>query len=265
MSAVSIRSSSRPGAGRGRVLALLLALSLAGCATQVSSSMSDSSPHPGVARAHKMPVQGIDVSRWQGTIDWRAVAGAGVRFAFLKATEGVDYVDPQFQQNWKGAARAGVLRGAYHFMLWCRPVAEQMAWFRRNVPADPSALPPVIDAEWNGNPRSCPRKASREQALSMIREMSAAMEAHTGMRPIIYTDITFHAEVLEGESLPHEFWLRSVAAEPEERYRGRRWHFWQFTTTGRVPGIEGPVDRNAFAGSLAQFQDYHKRTIARAR
>ena len=241
------------------------ALALVGCAAPVSASLSDASPHPGVADAHRMPVQGIDVSRWQGTIDWRAVSGAGIRFAFLKATEGADYLDPTFRENWAGTARSGVLRGAYHFMFWCRPISEQAAWFRKNVPADPSALPPVLDVEWNGNPKTCPRKVPRQQAIAMIREMAAAMEAHSGKRPIIYTDITFHAEVLEGAEIEHDFWLRSVAARPEERYPGRRWLFWQFTTTGRVSGIEGPVDRNAFAGSIQQFQTYQKRSNASKR
>ncbi len=236
---------------------------LAGCSGSVSASMSDASPHPGVMTAHQMPVQGIDVSRWQGTIDWSAVAGAGVRFAFLKATEGADYLDPKFRENWIGAGRAGVLRGAYHFMFWCRSAAEQAAWFRKNVPAEPSALPPVLDVEWNGNPKTRPQKVSRQQALAMIRDMAVAMEAHTGKKPIIYTDITFHAEVLEGIAFEHDFWLRSVASGPEERYRNRRWMFWQFTTTGRVPGITGAVDRNAFAGTLQQFQKYHQRTVGR--
>lgn len=244
-------------------LAMLLATSIliSGCAGPVSASMSDSSPHPGVAAAHRMPVQGIDVSRYQGTIDWRATAGAGVHFAFLKATEGADYLDPKFKENWIGAGRAGILRGAYHFMYWCRPASEQAAWFRKNVPAEPSALPPVLDVEWNGSPKTCPQKVSRQKALAMIREMAAAMEAHTGNKPIIYTDITFHAEVLEGIDLEWDFWLRSVAARPEERYSNRKWRFWQFTTTGRIPGITGPVDRNAFAGSLQQFQDYHRKRI----
>ena len=127
--------------------------------------------------------------------------GAGRRhqFAFIKATEGGDHIDPRFLENWHGAAQAGVPRGAYHFMYWCRPAHEQAAWFRRNVPNDPNALPPVLDLEWNGHSRTCPKKLPRETALEKIQLMLKEMEAHTGKRPIIYTDITFHKEVLEGE------------------------------------------------------------------
>ena len=93
-----------------------------------------------------------------------------------------------------------------------------------------------------------PMKLPREQALVDVKLMLKEMEAHTGKRPIIYTDITFHRDVLEGEL--HDYaWVRSVAAEPQERYAGRQWTMWQYTTTGRVPGIEGKVDRNAFYGS----------------
>ena len=86
----------------------------------------------------------------------------------------------------------------------------------------------------------------------MLREM----EAHTGKRPIIYTDITFHRDVLEGELHDYPHWVRSVAAEPHERYRNRQWTLWQYTTTGRVPGIGGDVDRNAFYGSAADWAKF---------
>ncbi len=217
----------------------------------------DARPHSGVARAHTLPVHGIDVSKWQRQIDWNAVRAAGTKFAFIKSTEGGDHSDERFLENWVGAARAGVPRGAYHFVFWCRPAHEQADWFRRTVPADPTALPPVLDVEWNGHSRNCPRKVPRDQALQMIRTMLDAMEAHTGKRPIIYTDITFHQEILEGELEDYPFWIRSTAAEPSERYRGREnWMFWQYTTTGRVPGIVGDVDRNAFYGSERDWQSF---------
>ena len=202
-----------------------------------------------VARAHALPIHGIDVSRWQGKIDWASVGAAGTQFAFIKATEGGDHLDPRFSENWDGAAQAGVPRGAYHFMYWCRPAHEQAAWFRRNVPNDSNALPPVLDLEWNGHSRTCPMKLPRETALAHVKLMLNEMEAHTGKRPIIYTDITFHRDVLEGELHDYPHWVRSVAAEPHERYVGRQWTMWQYTTAGRVSGIEGKVDRNAFYGS----------------
>ena len=122
------------------------------------------------------------------------------------------------------------------------------------MPYDPTALPPVLDVEWNGESVNCPRKVPREQAISMINLMLKEMEAHTGKRPIIYTDITFHQEILEGEFTDYPFWIRSTAAEPEHRYNDRRWTFWQFTTTGRVPGVSGDIDRNTFYGTDNQWR-----------
>ena len=147
-------------------------------------------------------------------------------------------------------------RAAYHFVFWCRPAYEQADWFRRHIPADPDAMPPVLDLEWNGHSKLCPRKLTKADALAKVKVMIAAMEAHTGKRPILYTDITFHKDVLEGELKDYPFWVRSVAAEPQERYEDRGWAFWQYTTTGRVPGINGAVDRNVFAGSEREWRTW---------
>lgn len=233
------------------VAALLLAASTGGAEAR---SLRDAKAHKGVAAAHTMPIQGIDVSYWQGDIDWDSVRAAGIHFVFIKATEGGDHVDPKFLDNWHGAKRAGVARGAYHFIYWCRPAHEQALWFMLNVPADADALPPVLDLEWNSHSKTCPKRVPRAEALQTIRTMLAALETHTGKRPIIYTDPKFHREVLEGEFPGYHYWLRSVAAEPAEVYRDRPWAFWQFTTTGTVPGVSGRVDRNSFNGTRADWE-----------
>jgi lysozyme len=108
------------------------ALALASCAQKTGQygqygQLGDAKPHPAVTKAHKMPVQGIDVSRWQGKIDWASVAAAGKQFAFIKATEGGDHIDPRFLENWHGAKQAGLVRGAYHFVYWCRSAATRRA------------------------------------------------------------------------------------------------------------------------------------------
>ncbi|MGL4637610.1 MAG: glycoside hydrolase family 25 protein [Beijerinckiaceae bacterium] len=242
--------------------ALAAVLLLVGCATEDHSwrysQKSDAKPHPGVASASRYPIHGIDISRWQSNIDWRTVRAAGTRFAFIKATEGGDHIDPRFRENWAGARAAGVPVGAYHFVYWCRPAHEQAQWFIQHIPStrDNLTLPPVLDVEWNGHSRTCPRKVSRQVAIEKMRLMLRELEQHTGRRPIIYTDISFHKDVLEGvrEFDGYPFWIRSTAARPEERYQDRRWEFWQYTTTGRIPGINGNVDRNAFYGSEQEFQ-----------
>lgn len=235
------------------ISAALLATVLAACATETVNyypAKSDARPHPGVATAQRLPIHGIDVSKWQGQVDWTAVRDAGTQFAFIKATEGGDHIDDRFRENWDGAKAAGVPRSAYHFVYWCRPAHEQAKWFKEHLPADPDALPPVLDVEWNGHSKTCPKKVSREAAIEMMQVMLAELEAHTGKRPVIYTDIPFYRDVLaEGLFQQYPLWVRTTAAEPQEKYGNRRWHFWQYTTTGRVPGIRGDVDRNAFYGT----------------
>ena len=239
-------------------LAGLAALLLASCAGpyQYAQQAGQTRVHPRVARAQARPIQGIDVSKYQGKIDWASVRSAGTHFAFIKATEGGSLVDERFIENWHGAKQAGVARGAYHFMFWCRSADEQAAWFKRTVPNDPDALPPVLDLEWNAQSRTCPRRFPREEALGMIRVILHEMEAHTGKRPIIYTDITFHRDVLEGELSNYPHWVRSVAAEPQERYANRPWLMWQYTAAGRLPGIQTDVDLNAFYGSSADWAKF---------
>lgn len=212
----------------------------------------DADPHAGVREARRSVIQGIDVSRWQGEIDWAKVKDAGTRFAFIKATEGGDHLDPNFKRNWAEAKKAGVPRGAYHFVWWCRSARDQARWIKRHIPREADALPPVLDVEWQ-NGSQCTRKISKDQAMAKIQELLAALHQHTGKKPVIYTDINFHEDVLEGELNHHPYWLRSTAAPLKHRYNREKWEFWQFTTTGRVPGITGDVDRNAFFGSEREF------------
>lgn len=245
------------------MLVIGLAVSGAGFGAAVQAgSLSDKKPHDGVAAAHAMPVQGIDVSYFQGDIDWWKVERAGIEFAYIKATEGADRLDPKFRDNWRGARKAGIVRGAYHVMYWCSPASEQAAWFVKNVSNDSGTLPPVLDVEWNGHSKTCPHEIPRKAALAKMKVMLAAMEEHTGKRPIIYTDPKFHRDVLEGSFTDYQFWLRSTAAKPAKKYRGRDWSFWQFTTTGRVPGVAGAVDRNSYNGTAADWKRAVKRMQA---
>ena len=200
------------------------------------------------------PVHGIDISRWQGDIDWHQVKRAGTAFAWIKATEGGDHMDPLFAQNWRNAAAAGVNRGAYHFYFMCRPVEDQIAWVKQVVPVDPNALPLALDMEWNAHSKTCQERPERPQILRDMKLFLDEMERHYGKRPVIYVSVDFHRDRLVGAFRNEEFWVRSVAAFPDRVYEQRSdWVFWQYTAEGRVPGIRGDVDRNAFVGSRKEF------------
>lgn len=120
---------------------------------------------------------GVDVSTHQGTIDWRRVADDDIRFAYIKATEGGDFVDDHFATNWRAAGEAGLERGAYHFFTLCRPGADQADNFLRTVPKDGSALPPAVDLEFVGN---CAGRPSRDDLLRELKTFVDRVEAATG-------------------------------------------------------------------------------------
>ena len=213
----------------------------------------------GKASPRHFPVHGVDVSRWQGEIDWVKLRQRGANFAFIKATEGGKHLDPMFAKNWKAAREAGVPRGAYHFFYWCRVASEQADWFIRNVPKEKGALPPVIDVEWHGNNRTCPGKLPRAKVLEKMTVFMDRLEAHYGQRPIIYTTPDFYEDNLQGKFKDHPFWLRSVAQHPKGRYPHRDFVFWQYSGTGLSAGHATEIDLNVFNGSEAAFRKWVSR------
>jgi len=207
----------------------------------------------GKSSPRKLAVHGVDVSRWQGDIDWAKLRSQGANFAYIKATDGGDHLDPMFKKNWRAAAQAGLRRGAYHFFYWCRTADEQADWFIRNVPRVEGALPPVIDVEWNGE-SSCKRRPSPEKVREKMQVFMDKLEAHYGQRPIIYTAPDFYRDNLRGAFENYPFWLRAVAQHPAKVYPGRKWVFWQYSGSGLSHGVAGRIDLNVFHGSEAEWR-----------
>ncbi|CAD7023740.1 glycoside hydrolase [Pseudorhizobium endolithicum] len=203
---------------------------------------------------HRHDIHGIDVSKWNGDIDWQAARKSGVSFAFIKATEGKDRIDSAFERNWRGAAAAGLPHAPYHFYYFCSTPDEQADWFIRNVPKAAVRLPPVLDAEWNHASPTCKLRPDATIVRASLQRFMDRIEAHYGKRPIIYTTVDFHRDNLVGHFEDYHFWVRSTAAHPEDIYASRRWAFWQYTATGIVPGIEGNTDINVFSGTERHWQ-----------
>ena len=208
-------------------------------------------------RARDYPIHGIDVSKFQGDIDWSKVADSGVKFAWIKATEGGDHADERFQANWEGAKAAGVPHGAYHFVYWCRPPMEEMAFFEQNAPVEPDALPPVLDVEATPTSRTCHRHLTQDAAIADMQVMLTEMERHYGKRPIIYTTVDFYQAILiDGAFMDYPIWVRSTKYHPSVKYGARSWRLWQYQSDGWVPGIDTKVDRDAFFGTRAQWESF---------
>ena len=134
------------------------------------------------------------------------------------------------------ASAAGLRRGAYHFVYWCRPAREQAAWFLANVPNDPLALPPVLDVEWNELSRTCPGHLPREKALAEMQIILDAMEQAYGRKPVIYTSVDFHRDVLQGEFTNYPMWVRSVKNLPDGEIRRAALAFLAAHSAGRRAG-----------------------------
>ena len=258
---------------RLRVLALLSALALSACgAPQLSvpvgdvtaANFGDRKPFdwPGQS-PDRYAVHGIDVARFQQPLNWGEARVSGVNFAFIKATEGGDLLDPMFQNHWEGAGRAGVARGAYHFYYFCTTPEKQARWFIENVPKAPGMLPPVLDLEWNPFSPTCTLRPPADTVRRNAQTFLSILRAHYGQQPVVYTTPEFYAQNDMGRLRGVEFWLRSTAAHPSEKYPDERWTFWQYTSTGRVPGAAGDIDINVYAGSPSSWDNWLSRRQVR--
>jgi lysozyme len=220
----------------GRMAAALALLASAACADLATG------PAP---EGDRLP--GIDVSHWQGAVDWRRVADDGIVFAFIKATEGGDYTDPRFAANWAGAARAGVARGAYHFYRPQTDAAAQAQHFLRTVQLGAGDLPPVLDVEVTDG-------RSAAEIAAGVRTWLETVERATGRRPILYTRAGFWNQVGGGLGA-YPLWVAHYGvAEPAIPGDWDRWTFWQHSDAGRVDGVSGDVDLNWFAGGRDDLQ-----------
>ncbi|MCO5125896.1 MAG: glycoside hydrolase [Rhodobacteraceae bacterium] len=175
-------------------------------------------------------------------------------FAFIKATEGGDVADPLFDHHWRGAAAPGFRRAPTISTIIAGAVRNRRAGFL-DAPPRAGTLPPVLDIEWTQS-RNCPRRPDAETVRSEARAFIDVVTQAWGKRPIIYTTVDFWEQNELWRLGAYPFWLRSVAGHPQDTYGGNHWTFWQYTGTGRVPGVASDVDLNAFAGSEADWQSW---------
>jgi lysozyme len=247
----------------GGLALALTALQLTGCGGGHPLDVVDESFRGNHPRPRDYAIHGIDVSKFQGDIDWNKVADSGVQFAWIKASEGGDRLDQRFQANWEGAKAAGVPHGAYHFVYWCRPPMEEMANFEQNAPVEADALPPVLDVEATPTSKTCKIHLTQDGAIAQMKVMLEEMERHYGKRPVIYTTVDFYEAILaDGAFMDYPIWVRSTKYHPSVRYGSRPWTFWQYQSDAHVAGIGPKVDRNAFYGTKAQWPAFLEETAA---
>lgn len=204
-------------------------------------------------------MNGIDVSHVQGTIDWPTVAGAGVGFAFAKATEGTTFTDSKFAANWFGMKAAGIARGAYHFFHPAMDAAAQAAHFLAvlasanggSAQLAPGDLPPVIDLEWVKDAMPAPTEYAAD-----VQAFLDAVEAGTGRAPMIYTDASFWNEFAASDAFGrYPLWVAEYGAHAPKLPAGwDQYTIWQNSSNGKAAGIATPVDLDVFNGSPEEMQ-----------
>jgi lysozyme len=199
--------------------------------------------------ASRFPVRGIDVSHHQGVIDWAKVKASGQAFAFIKATEGTDFRDTRFTENWQSARAAGLVTGAYHFFTFCSPGLAQAENFLSVAPLDAPALPLSVDVEFTGN---CVGWESVEAIRRELVTFVESVRSRAGHVPLLYTTEEVRSELVPAVLHPQRYWLRSLWGQPSEAVE---WHFWQYSDSGSVPGITTRVDLNVFAGQGAAWAE----------
>ncbi|NEM96324.1 glycoside hydrolase family 25 protein [Pontibacter burrus] len=192
-------------------------------------------------------LKGIDVSRWQKEVDWMQVKESGVKFAFVKATQGDFRIDPFFARNWEETRRHDIKRGAYHFFKPEAPVEDQIKLFTSTVSLAPGDLPPVLDIE------VVKPGMSGEELRANIRTWLEAVTKYYGVKPIIYTYQNYYKKWLKGHFPDYHFWIARYSPVKPEVHHTDNWMFWQYTDSGSVAGINSAVDINFFAGDWDQL------------
>ena len=202
-----------------------------------------------------MPVgysmHGIDVSHYQGDINWKMLKQTRqgkfpVEFIFMKATEGGDFSDDRFVANFDSAKVHGFIRGAYHFYNPKTDADKQADFFIRSVKLEPGDLPPVLDIEM----KSKDVKKLQQDLKIWLRKV----ENHYGVKPIIYASYKFKTKYLNDSIFnTYPYWIAHYYVD-SVRYQGE-WKFWQHTDVGTLPGIDEKVDLNVFNGSFSELKN----------
>ena len=201
-------------------------------------------------------IHGIDISHYQGDIDWDKlqggmISGCPLRFVIIKSTEGASRMDENFKSNFHNALEYGFIRGAYHFWSNKSSARQQAYYCLEKVKLEEGDLPPVLDIE------HAPKDKSIEEFQRDILTWLHIVEDRYHVKPILYTYYKFKEKYLSAPVFDdYPYWIAHYYVDKVE-YKGP-WKFWQHTDVGRLPGIKGYVDFNIYNGS---FYDMKKLTI----
>lgn len=199
-------------------------------------------------------VSGVDVSHFQGDVNWGKVKQDGVLFAYTKATQGAHYTDPMYTTNWKNMASNGMYKGAYHFYVYDDNALDQANHFLKTVTYSKGDLPPVLDLEEGGVDGHADVATYHKDVLLWLNTVEKAL----GVKPIIYTNFDFGNTYLNlPEFGKYNLWLAEYTKEKPEvpkAWQAKGWLIWQHSQTGEIEGIKGSVDCNKFNGDFQKLK-----------
>ncbi len=192
--------------------------------------------------------EGIDVSHYQGKIDWDAVAGsAEVSYAYLKATEGASLVDDTYAYNLKEARRVGLSVGSYHFYRPNISWQEQLKNLTSNVDPETQDLVPIIDIEHRGH-------VSEAKFIQDLKDFVKAVERHYGKKPLLYSYQNFYNRHLRELFTDYHWMIAKYKDERPVLQDGKKFIIWQYTSKGSIPGVKGNVDRSCLMDDFSLRQ-----------
>lgn len=204
--------------------------------------------------ARKFEVIGVDVSHYQGNIDWPVLVKQDLDFVFIKATEGSGYVDRCFYDNWREAEKTDLYVGAYHFFSFDSDGRKQAQFYMDTVGSLDGKLAPVIDVEFYGDKEKNP--PPKEEVVIQLRKLLEMLEECYQVKPIIYTTYSAYQHYIRDEFTGYPLWIRNVYYQPF-LMSGETWSFWQYTDTAVLDGYQGSekyIDMNVFQGTREELQ-----------
>lgn len=203
----------------------------------------------------KNDVKGVDVSSYQGEINWQRLASQEITFAYIKATEGSSQVDERFEYNFENVSQTGLVYGAYHFFSFDSSGEQQAKHFIATVPKREGMLAPVIDIEYYGDYADHPK--DKDEVVMQAKQMADILEQHYGIKPVIYTTGSCYDRYVRSSSLEkYPLWIRNVYFRP--LFAGKP-VFWQYADDKKLEGYKGEeehIDMNVFFGDKEKLKDY---------
>lgn len=223
---------------------ILIALLIYGCSNLFGEKKGDD-----------YVVKGVDLSAYQGDVDWKVLSKQGIEFAYIKATEGKDFVDEQFKKNWEASHKTALKVGAYHFLSFDSSGKDQAKNFINNVPVSNKNLPPVVDMELYGAYLTTPME--KEKVKVILDEFLKEIENNYKVKPIIYTNQNVFNLYIGTDYKDYKIWIVDLDnTTPKTLPNGNEYKLWQYSQRNILEGYKGSekfIDMDIYNGTYNEF------------